>query len=320
MSKTRLLLVLCSLLVPPLAAQNGSAPTGKTSGKTSRQAAKKPSEVKPKQSKRTTKQQKPYDARKAEIRNRIMEYRARLKSGELLRANVKVRVRLRNGESMTGVVRGGNFVEKPAGLEFVRAEMTTQGAGLRLWYYDATNGYIFLPYRIIKTYKVLKQLSDIEVAEILDRIREREPLAKKRGAERHQRLLAKQQELRDASKATKKLEGLAQQLEQDRKAKAKEQELVALIKQFPPAEGWGEKKLHEMNMRRITMKVYPNAKERRFIEVFEDWKKGFAIWKRLEGSKATPTGGAKTPPAPGPGTEPDPKPTNPDKTKGTSKQ
>ena len=247
-----------------------------------------------------------YEKRQAEIRKRILRQRATIRSqGNILRTHVKVRVNLRNGEKLTGVVRNGLFVEKPRGLEFVRAQMTQKGAGIRIWYYNDADGYIFLPYTMIGTYKVIKRLTEVEIAEIREQILQRERQAKAKGAERKKKLKDKQRELREQGSTTKKLAALAAKLKRNKKREAEAKRLLALVEEFPPKEGWGEEKINQINVRRLTIKVFPNEKERRFIEVFEDWKKGVQMAKdlkktKVEDDEAMPVDKAKiTEPQPG---------------------
>ncbi len=253
--------------------------------------------------KRTSDERKGYEQRKKEIRKRIQTYRAQMRAGTVLRTHVKVRVRLRNGELMVGVVKDGLFVERPAGLEFVRAEMTAKGAGLRLWYYNDTSGYIFLPYTMIKTYKVLRRLSDVQIKEIRDKILERERAARSRGEKRRKELANKQQELRKGVGSAAKAERLAKKLADEEKKTAGNAKLMKLLKEFPPSEGWGADKIKAINLRRLTIRVYPNPKERRFIEKFDEWKLATKLIEKKKGDGAKKAAGqeGKGTPQPKPG-------------------
>ena len=233
------------------------------------------------------------ERRRAAIRERIQRERARRRQQTIVRTHVSVRVKLRNGERLKGVVKNGNFVERPSGgLEFVRAEMTQKDAGLRLWYYNKTDGYIFLPYTMIETYKVLKRLTDVEINIIRDEIREQEKLARKAAEARKKRLDEKAENLKQGGAANKKLAKLAKKVAED-EAKAKaDAKYLKLVDEFPPSEGWGEQRINQINIRRLTVRVFPNAKERRFIEVFDDWKKGRDLWIEKQ-KKGAPDAKAK---------------------------
>ncbi|MCA8968397.1 MAG: hypothetical protein KDC95_01385 [Planctomycetes bacterium] len=217
--------------------------------------------------------------RREAIRQRIQRERARRLATTVVRTHVSVRVRLRNGERLQGIVKDGNFVERPSGgLEFVRAEMTQKDAGLRLWYYNRTDGYIFLPYTMIETYKVLKRLTDNEIKVIHDEIKEAERLARAAGDERNKLLADKADAMKHGENAAEKVGELAAEIAAKKKKAEEDAAKLALIEEFPPDEGWGEERINQINIRRLTVRVFPNAKERRFIEVFDEWKKGRDLW------------------------------------------
>ena len=220
------------------------------------------------------------------ITSRIKRAKALMDRKGILQSHIKVRVRLRNGESMQGVVRNGVFVEKSTRFEFVRADMKVKGAGLRIWYYNGTDGYIFIPYTQIRTYRILKQLSEIEVIKIRDTIRERETALKAEAAARL-KMLADKKAAREKKKQTgSKLDELSKKATDEQKSLEEGKRLLALFAEYPPSAGWGGKKLQELQMRKTSLGVFPNAKETRFIEQYEDWQKGFVIWKALNPKKA----------------------------------
>lgn len=219
------------------------------------------------------------ERRRAAIRERIQRERARMRQQKVVQTHVKVRVKLRNGERLQGIVKNGRFVERPSGgLEFSRAEMTMKDAGLRLWYYNNADGYIFLPYKSIKTYKVLKRLTDVEINVIRDEIKERERVSKAAAAQRLEKLKNKAASLKDGKNAAEKLDKIATDLAKKKVEDEENAKLLALVEEFPVSEGWGEERINKINIRRLTINVFPNAKERRFIEVFETWKKGRDLW------------------------------------------
>ncbi len=205
------------------------------------------------------------------IRNNFKESR----KGRSLSANVQILLELKNGEKIKGIVRNGRFVERDAGLDFVPADKRIPGAGLRIWYYNNTSSYIFIQYKYIKNYRIIRRLSDLQVKEIGDKIREREKreaaLARKRARER---IEAIKRRLR-GEKVEEKLEKLAEKIQESEKEAKARMERAKLLKEFPPEEGWGPKRIQEINLRKIALHVYPNEKEKRFIQVFEEWQKAF---------------------------------------------
>ncbi len=217
------------------------------------------------------------------IRRKILEHR---RKGRLVKRNVKVRVRLRNGESLIGVVKEGRFVEKVKGLEFVPADIRTKGAGIRLWYYDDTDGYIFLPYTMIRTYKILKELTGVEIKAIRERILERRKKARELAKKRLDSLKKKEKEFLQNKKASEKLDKLSKNLKEAKKKRQEEERLLALIKEFPPEKGWGPKKIEEIRIRKIAIGAFPDQKSKRFVEVFEDWTKGYKLWESLKAKES----------------------------------
>ena len=55
------------------------------------------------------------------------------------------------------------------------------------------------------------------------------------------------------------------------------------IVRYPPEEGWGEERRHTIETLKVSAGVFPDAKGRRFLEIFPDWVKAL----RLRESKTT---------------------------------
>lgn len=250
--KTTLLLLTTCVVVPVLSAQNGS-----------------------------TKQH----WRKQQVRQQVERMRKAMREGRIVRYNVKVKVRLKNGNKINGIVRNGRFIEKHDGLDFVVTDKRDR-AGLRLWYYNGTNSYIFLPHASIAHYKLGIKMSDREIMDLEKRLvaaeRRRREMERELAEERRKRLLAKRKN--DGKKTTAQ----KQSEEQDkygRKLTDDERKLMALLEEYPPEKGWGEKKIKDLKLRRITIGVYPNKEEKKFEDSFEDWKKAVELQKELERNK-----------------------------------
>ena len=278
----------------PLQAQDKNAP--QKSGPEVKQAQKV--EVKPgkkqgeayKKYLREQARQAAEDAKRKAIDEKIRKTRARLKKEGVLQSHIQVKVTLRNGEVMRGVVKNGLFVEKPTRLEFVRAEMKVAGAGVRLWYYNGTSGFIFLPYRTIKTYKILRRMTDLEVANLHDQMIAKKKVAeeegKQAGKEIEKKAEAVQEKLAKKKAEVAKKEKSAAEL----KEMSVETRLRALLAEYPPDEGWGPEKANEIRMRFINVGVAPDPKSKRFLDNLADWKKAYAkyaneIGKDKPGSK-----------------------------------
>ena len=264
----------------PLQAQDKTAPQkggseAKSSQKVEVKAGKKQSEAYKKYLKEQARQAQESAKRRA-IDEKIRKTRARLKKQGVLQSHIQVKVTLRNGEVMRGVVKNGLFIEKSTRLEFVRAEMKVPGAGVRLWYYNGTSGFIFLPYRTIKTYKILRRMTEIEVAMLHDKMIAQKTVAKAQGKEAEKAIEKKFDAVQD--KLAKKKADVAQKEKSAAELKEMSQEtkLRALLQEYPPDEGWGPEKANEIRMRFINVGVSPDPKSKRFIDNLADWKKAYA--------------------------------------------
>ncbi len=216
--------------------------------------------------------------------------RKAMREGRIVRYNVQVKVRLRNGNRMKGIVRNGRFIEKHDGLDFVITNKRSDRAGLRLWYYNGTNSYIFLPYASIAHYKLGLRMSDREIAQLERKLvaaeRRRREMERELADERRRRLLAgkKSNERSPAKKASADVQKYGRALTAD------EHKLMKLLEDYPPDQGWGENKLRDLQVRRITLGVYPNREEKRFEESFDAWKKAAALKEKLDRQKPPSSG------------------------------
>jgi hypothetical protein len=212
----------------------------------------------------------------AEVRRRIAEARRRVLVEQSVRANATVVVRMRNGEKIQGVVKNGRFVERATGLGFSESEREEEGAGIRMWYYDQTNSVMFLPYTMIADCQVLRRLTEVEVKELAQKYEEEERLAKERAVEADRKrladLAAKKQESGKDRELMDKLGKLTVEQEAEAKLQEAKERGVALLKEFPLEQGWSPERLRDIQIRKVTLGVFPSAQEKRFIEVFEEWK------------------------------------------------
>lgn len=114
------------------------------------------------------------------IERRAQEMRDQIEKGRQVKSHVRVRVRLKNGNRLTGVVKDGRLVERVDGLRFVDADAREAGAGIRLWYSGGTRSYIFIPFDGLKNYEVVQRLSQKQLMQIEVEMR----MAEKHSAER----------------------------------------------------------------------------------------------------------------------------------------
>lgn len=252
------------------------------------------------------------DPTKQRIEREVREMRQKMQEGQVLQTNVRVTVRLKNGNRLIGVVRNGRVIEKPDGLDFVEATTKTEGAGIRIWYFDRTNSTIFVPFEAIESYRIGQRLSEAQVRE-MEQLAEKERLEseKGRGAQLGQRKSLEDARQREQASA-RKLDELAQKLDKQEIELAEDQAMLALLTEFPADQGWGAERIKEIHRRKVSVGAFPSEKERRFIEVFESWQKALALKQKLD-AQASKTSGAQPAPAPAPSGETKPvKPSKPE--------
>lgn len=103
-------------------------------------------------------------ARRAEQRARDM--RSQLFQRSAMSGHVKVRVRLKNGNRLTGVLKGGRVVERVEGQRYVPAAASERGAGVRLDYVAGTRGFLFVPFSRLESYRVLQRMTHAQLREL----------------------------------------------------------------------------------------------------------------------------------------------------------
>src|SRR5258706_5328691 len=64
----------------------------------------------------------------------VQEMRRQMVEGRRYRSHVRVTVRLKNGNTIRGIVKDGLLVERIDGLHFCVAEADQPGAGIRVYY------------------------------------------------------------------------------------------------------------------------------------------------------------------------------------------
>jgi hypothetical protein len=216
--------------------------------------------------------------RKARIREQIDQMRDAIRDGtKLVRTNVRIAVRLHNGNRLRGVIKNGRFIERVDGLDFVPAEKATPGAGVRVWYSDNTNSYVFLQHETIKTYKIGARLSDVEISQIEERIaadRERAEKARALQVAKQEAERKRQEEEKDAKEQATEKQKAAEQADLQAKEDAR---LLKLLTEFPPEAGWGPDRVREIQQHAIAVGVPPDEKSKRFMDVFGDWQRAVAL-------------------------------------------
>lgn len=206
---------------------------------------------------------------------------------KLIRTHARVQVRLKNGNRMRGIVKDSNLVERVDGYRFVQAEISQPGAGIRVWYHDNKNSYVFLPFLDIAEYKVqerltTEQLLAIEEAVVAEERIQAEEKARQEAAEKQ----AGEGEPTDPQKKGPEENGKSGESKPGEtkppagetgavtpKVPVDDGKLLELLREFPPADGWGEERRALIVQRRVAVNIAPTAQEQRFLDVFADWEK-----------------------------------------------
>ncbi|MGA0058440.1 MAG: hypothetical protein ACO3RU_02535 [Planctomycetota bacterium] len=214
------------------------------------------------------------------IRKEIEAKEKAMREGKVVRSNVRITVRLQNGSRLRGVVKNGRFIEKHDGLIFVPSERVSEGAGLRLWYYDQTNSYIFLPWGTIAEHTIGEVLTDEDVTKMgleLDRqarVARGVPKNADKGETDGGEGEAKSA---DATPPAAPPGGGVVPQEPAKPVSKLTPAQKALLTEFPPSAGWGLEKLKALELRKIQVNVWPNEQEKRFIDSFGAWNEAFRI-------------------------------------------
>lgn len=221
----------------------------------------------------------------------VEERSKRFREGRVIQSHVRVTINLVNGNRLSGVVKDGRFVERHDGLRFTQAVPGESKVGIRLWYSDKTNSYIFLPFASIKRYRIGERLTDDQVKSLGEAFQ-------KAAAERAAEVRARAEQKKGAEKpGGAGGKGVVKPKAEGPKLTEAQKEL---LENYPPSEGWGEAKLKELERRSVVIGVFPNAIEKRFIENFNEWAEAVRIQEEIDQleSQKTPTPG--TPPVGGP--------------------
>ena len=225
------------------------------------------------------------------IEREVAEKQRLMREGKVVLSNVRVTVRLDNGSRLRGVVKNGRFIERHDGLAFVPSDRVREDAGLRIWYYNQTNSYIFLPWTTISEHTIGEILSDEDVERMGLELDER------RRAEEAARAAAKAGKQAAKAKAKDPTEATTVDAKPEPEKSPLTPEQTALLEEFPPSGGWSLARLQEIEARKVRIHVYPSEKEQRFLDQFGAWNEANEVRKAHE-AKVASQQAAKTPTPP----------------------
>ena len=221
---------------------------------------------------------------KTKVNEKVMAMRKAMRDGKVVHYNVRVRVRLKNGNRLKGIVKNGRLVELVDGLDFVTsANQLDPRAGLRVWYTAGTNSFIFVSYKDIARYKIGSTLSDEQVKAIEMKIAD----AKREMIENYERLQDAKKNAADKNKTAQNQQQPPGN--QGQTGAEPELQLTAeqkkLLEEFPPSAGWSENKLNKLKLERITIGRFPNEKERKFEGSFTAWNEAYKKSQEIANAK-----------------------------------
>lgn len=252
---------------------------------------------------------------------RAQTMREQIGLGRPVKSHVRVSVRLKNGNKLSGVVKDGQLVERIDGLRFVEAQAQEVGAGIRLWYATGARNYVFVPFTDFNEYVILQRLSQKQLDEIEQNMQMEEARRAEREAAAARAASGKAQGAPEAEGAgddttpAPNAEPAAKAAGTDPAAKGKPaakdapaagsaadkaaQDLqrlyFGLLQDYPPAAGWGKAKRDEIAHRLVVIGAKPSDKEQRFVDQFENWQKACAHFAVDPEPKPATDGGAESP-------------------------
>ncbi len=184
----------------------------------------------------------------------------------------RIRVVLRNGQKLLGIAKGDRLAEKAEGFDFSPAVRKSDfGAGLRIWYSNPGQNYLFIPYAEIDSVETVGRVSDLEIKQLEERAAEEARLARERDGEARMAALRARIRARDAEREAEEAAEEAARKKAEEKLEAVElAQARRLLDRFPPEQGWGEARRTEI----LAMKsnhLYPSPEELAFLKVYDEW-------------------------------------------------
>jgi hypothetical protein len=185
----------------------------------------------------------------------------------------RVQVFLKNGHSLVGIVRGGARIERLVRGRFVPSDdKTVRLAGVRVWYYQDLDGYIFLEYKSLERIEVLGVLTSDESRALADAV------AAARWSRSTSNVASSRPSTPDRGDDGDK--------PADDVAGAFSAEEKALLDAYPPEKGWNPDRFGEIQRRKIVLHVNPTSEEQGFVDVFPSFQAAFRKWEAQQAAKA----------------------------------
>jgi hypothetical protein len=195
----------------------------------------------------------------------------------------RVQVVLKNGHSLIGIAKQGIRNERLVRGNFKpSSDAPDRSAGIRVWYYQDLDGYIFLESKGLDRVDVLGTLT----------AEESRALAEAVSAARGFRVQA----AAASRPSDKKSDGTA-----DSRPSSDASGLTAaekaLLEKFPPEKGWSPEKFGELQRKKIVLHVNPSTEEQAFIDDFPAFQGAWKKWLAAQPAKGDAEQKADEPPA-----------------------
>ena len=233
----------------------------------------------------------------------------------LVYAEDKVNVYLKNGQLFSGTIKDSKFIEvyrsgyqilQPQNEEIKNALLTdkkytptSRRAGLRLWYVNHSNGFVYVPYKNVREIVWVGKAQNIteKVHKKTQKLKETyKEVLKERKQARKELKQEIQEEIAERERIEKEREEEAR-----KRAMLLTQEEKEILQQFPPGAEWNSEerdKIHkqlnnarnnftvrQINGRRVIQKSFfggVNKEERTFYKNYDLWLKAREKQQELE--------------------------------------
>jgi hypothetical protein len=183
----------------------------------------------------------------------------------------RVQVLLKNGHSLIGIAKAGVRCERLVRGNFKPGTDTIdRAAGIRVWYYQDLDGYIFLEAKSLERVDVLGTLTSEESRALSDAV----------AAAHGTRMEAPASRPASPAKAGETADSRPAQ-ESNGLTPAEK----AVLEKFPPDKGWCPEKFGELQRKKIVLHVSPSDEEQAFIDDFPAFQGAWRKWLAAQPSK-----------------------------------
>jgi hypothetical protein len=187
----------------------------------------------------------------------------------------RVQVQLKNGHSMIGIAKAGVRCERLVRGNFKPAgDAPDRSSGIRVWYYQDLDGYIFLEQKGLERVDVLGTLSHEESRALSDAI------SAARGARIQVASAAASRPSPSSSKKDGETASESRPAPKDGNGYTAHER--ALLDRFPPDKGWNPEKFGELQRRKIVLHVNPSAEEQAFVDEFPTFQDAWKKWLTMQ--------------------------------------